>query len=90
MCRYVLRIANHRADIEPSALFHCCSWIESQQAGREQVAEPMLRHAAEQYRISMGLIADQFGLLSLPAAINRRALFSAASWVAAIARRGPP
>jgi hypothetical protein len=63
MCRYILRIADHRADIEPSALLHCCAWILTQQAGREQVAEPMLCHAAKQHRISMGLIAGQFGLV---------------------------
>jgi hypothetical protein len=58
MCRNILRIADHRANIEPSALLHCCARVLSQQAGREQVAEPMLCEAPEQHHISMGLIAD--------------------------------
>src|SRR5258708_24028114 len=65
--RDILCVADHRANIEPSPLFHSRSGILPQEAGREHVAKPMLRDPTEKQCISLRLLTDHFRcLLSCP------------------------
>jgi hypothetical protein len=55
MLRYVLGITDHRPNIQPPALLHGGARVLPQEAGRQHVADPVLRHATEQHCIGLSL-----------------------------------